>query len=241
MKITFPECQIELTANEAITMYDYFHMKDSGVQLLKEIDRYRDMLGSVDERPKNTYHKPQEEEGLKPDDFRPAVNEGDKDFSIEEFFTPEPEAEEGENQEEGFPIGGFEIEPGEEPAREGEAVIQHAEKKELMAKLKVMKEEKPKEPKKIKGGIKHQRPIDVQMSDGNWVTFMSCSAALRALGINIKGHGSLWYALQHNTPFRGRKVRYHVEGENQQSDLDACLAEIEARNKEPYQPSRKIE
>lgn len=124
MKITFPECQIELTANEAITMYDYFHMKDSGVQLLKEIDRYRDMLGSVDERPKNTYNKPQEEEGLKSSDFRPAVNEGDKDFSIEEFFTPEPEAE---------------------------------------------------------------------------------------------------------------------EGENQQSDLDACLAEIEARNKEPYQPSRKIE
>lgn len=91
MKITFPECQIELTANEAINMYDYFHMKDSGVQLLKEIDRYRDMLGSVDERPKNTYNKPQEEEGLKSDDFRPAVNEGDKDFSIEEFFTPESE------------------------------------------------------------------------------------------------------------------------------------------------------
>ena len=204
--------------------------------LLKVIDRYRDMLGSVDERPKNTYNKPQEEEGLKSDDFRPAVNEEDKDFSIEEFFTPKPEAEEGENQEEGSPIGGFVTEPGEEPERCGEGVIQHAEKKEPMAKLKVMKEEKPKEPKEIKGGIKHKRPIDVQMSDGSWVTFMSCSAAMRA----IKGHGSLWYALQHNTPFRGSKVRYHVEEENQQSELDACLKEIEERNKKPYEPSRKI-
>ena len=202
MKITFPECQIELTTNEAITMYDYFHIKDSGVQLLEEINRYRELVELVDERPKNTYNKPQEEEGLKSDDFRPAENEAVEERSIEEFFKPEPEEEEWENTVE-----------------ELENLINGAV------------EEKPvKKPKAKNDHSRTPKPVDVLTKYG-WKTFESQEKAAKYLKA---APSHIQKALKTNNICKGFLVRYS------NPELNACLAEIEARNKEPYQPSRKI-
>lgn len=44
MKITYPECQIEITAEELILLIDRINLNNAGVQLVQEIERIKDDL-----------------------------------------------------------------------------------------------------------------------------------------------------------------------------------------------------
>lgn len=41
MKITYPECQIEISAEEAITLIDHANLIDAGTQLVQEIEKIK--------------------------------------------------------------------------------------------------------------------------------------------------------------------------------------------------------
>ena len=85
------------------------------------------------------------------------------------------------------------------------------------------KKPKPKREKVLK-------KVDVLFGD-DWVTFDSISAAARAIGVL---YNNLTIALRKGTDCKGYKVRYANSG------LDACLAEIEAKNRQPYQPTKPV-
>ena len=44
MKITYPECQIEITAEELILLIDRLNLNNAGAQLVQEIERIKDDL-----------------------------------------------------------------------------------------------------------------------------------------------------------------------------------------------------
>ncbi len=72
------------------------------------------------------------------------------------------------------------------------------------------------------------KKVDVLVKD-DWVTFDSISAAAKAIGVL---YNNLTIALRKGKDCKGHKVRYS------NPELDACLAEIEAKNRQPYQPSK---
>lgn len=81
-----------------------------------------------------------------------------------------------------------------------------------------------------------KRKVDVKV-DQEWYTFNSVNEAAKFIGC---AHNNLSTALQAGKDtYRGHEIRYHVSDEQNQPELDACLAEIAARNKEPYQPDNK--
>lgn len=72
------------------------------------------------------------------------------------------------------------------------------------------------------------KPVDV-LIDGEWVTFESVNKAAKALGVSPAWLGK---SLQLGKTCNGRPVRYS------DPELDASLAEIKERDKQPYQISR---
>ena len=165
MKITYPECQIEISVEEVIALIDHANLNDAGTRLVQEIEDYKERL-------------PEE----MPEENEPTlVDESDK------HKTQDPL--EGVDFEESQP------KPKGKRGKRGNA------------------------PKKV----------DVRLSNGEWFTFDSVSAAAESIGGKPNG---LSTALKNGAKFHGREVRWN------NPELDACLAEIEQSNKTPYQPSR---
>lgn len=79
-----------------------------------------------------------------------------------------------------------------------------------------------------KKGPTAPKPVDV-LIDGEWVTFKSVNKAAIALGVSPAWLGK---SLQLGKTCNGRPVRYS------DPELDASLAEIKERDKQPYQISR---
>lgn len=98
--------------------------------------------------------------------------------------------------------------------------------------------ERSKKAKAIKRNDKHRREkrkVDVKVGE-EWHTFDSVSDAAKFMHVAQR---NLSTALnkEHET-YKGIGIRYHISDNPDQPELDACLAEIEARNKEPYQTSK---
>ena len=66
--------------------------------------------------------------------------------------------------------------------------------------------------------------------EDGWVTFETGTKAAKALGVSLAW---LSKSLKLGKTCNGHHVRYS------NPELDAALAEIEQRNKEPYQPTKK--
>lgn len=79
-----------------------------------------------------------------------------------------------------------------------------------------------------KKGPTAPKPVDVLMDDG-WVTFGSTAKAAKAIGVTTAW---LSKSLQLDKTCNGFHVRYN------NPELDASLAEIKERNKQPYEISR---
>lgn len=79
-----------------------------------------------------------------------------------------------------------------------------------------------------KKGPTAPKPVDVLMDDG-WVTFSSTAKAAKAIGVTTAW---LSKSLQLDKTCNGFHVRYN------NPELDASLAEIKERNKQPYEISR---
>ena len=47
MKITYPECQIEISVEEVITLMDHANLTDAGTRLVHEIEDYKEKLHEV--------------------------------------------------------------------------------------------------------------------------------------------------------------------------------------------------
>lgn len=53
MKITFPECQIEMSAEELILLIDHTNLIHAGTRLVKEIDSYKEHLPGLEPDDRN--------------------------------------------------------------------------------------------------------------------------------------------------------------------------------------------
>ena len=74
------------------------------------------------------------------------------------------------------------------------------------------------------------RKVDVQAEDGTWTTFDTVTEAASHLGVKAP---SVSLACRNEKKVKGHAVRYH-------SDMDDFMAEIEASNKKPYQPTPPV-
>ena len=94
--------------------------------------------------------------------------------------------------------------------------------------------------KAIKRNEKHRwerRKVDVKVA-GEWHVFDSVSEAAKFIGCQ---QNNLSTALnKERETYKGYEIRYHISDNPNQPDLDAVLAEIEERNRQPYECSRPI-
>ena len=100
--------------------------------------------------------------------------------------------------------------------------------------------ERSKQAKAIKRNEKHRwerRKVDVKVA-GEWHVFDSVSEAAKFIGCQ---QNNLSTALnKERETYKGYEIRYHISDNPNQPDLDAVLAEIEERNRQPYECSRPI-
>lgn len=81
---------------------------------------------------------------------------------------------------------------------------------------------------KAKGRPKRKK-VDVKFETG-WKTFASASEAAKAIGVKYK---TFYHNLTNGQPCKKHQIRFH-------SEMDDIMAEIEASNKKPYQPTPPI-
>lgn len=232
MKITYPECQIEIDVDEFIELNDYY-------EELKAV------------------WSPPELHGINPVDFdKFRLNVKDKEWLVEALKdsfgklhkhlldstdpntnrhgdgivhlihkepalkSQDPELEPEEDPTPTFEPGGIIGEGESEP--EGEKVIRMSKemKKAVVEKTPYVGRKKP------SGKTKK---VDILFESG-WKTFDSVTKGAKAIDARLN---HLSYALLNGKTCNGHHVRYHEA-------IDDCLAEIEARNKKPYEPSKPI-
>jgi hypothetical protein len=214
MKITYPECQVEITAEELITVIDRLNLYSAGARLVKAIEEIK-----INLRPEDF---PQDGDGEAPEP---------KPYPKEEEPTPtyEPGGIIGDGNSSKSGEG---ILPAGLPAAVKEA-LKHPHvvrtKCEAFNGVKGRKHESTEEAPEKKPVVK-SKSVDVLMEDG-WVTFETGTKAAKALGVSLAW---LSKSLKLGKTCNGHQVRYS------NPELDAALAEIEQRNKEPYEPSKKV-
>lgn len=194
MKITYPECQVEITAEEFITVIDHFTTKVTC----------------------NTAHT-FEPGGFVPDDEQPAPK-------------PYPNLTDNEaivQRGEGFMQF---IKQGLEDAEaQGKLPEVKIPTEEVPAPVEIPKERKNESTKKKKASGKPKK-VEILFTTG-WKTFDSVSEAAKAIGVNYK---TFYHNLTHGKPCNGHQVRYA------DPELDASLAEIKERDRQPYRPSKPV-
>lgn len=210
MKITTQRISIEGTVGELVTLLQWISTQSSWRRMKAAEQAF---LNEVDDLEKK------HPEFFVDDDKQPEIT-GDE---VPGYLPPEEDAE-----------------PVPEPGTPEEKTEDDTIPVTVTYKRKKPKDtEKSKKAKAIKRDEKHRwekRKVDVKVQD-EWYTFNSVADAAKFIGAS---RNNLSTALQKEQPtYRGHEVRYHVSDKQEQPELDAILAEIEARNKEPYQPDNK--
>lgn len=205
MKITYPECQVEITAEELITVIDRLSLYSAGASLVKAIEDIK-----INLRPEDF---PQDGDGEAPEP---------KPYPSEE--EPAPTYEPGGIIGDSSPSqSGERIIPGGLPA-----AVKEALKHPHVVRKKGHNPESTEEAPEKKTVIK-SKSVDILMEDG-WVTFETGTKAAKALGVSLAW---LSKSLKLGKTCNGHHVRYH-------SEMDDIMAEIQERNKEPYQTSKPV-
>ncbi len=235
MKITYPECQIDITAEEVITLIDHFktevttnvtHFIDPGV-----------IINTDDEMPEpKPYPKPDET-------ISPETPEDDAIFSaaMRRFFESEEKRQLMEDKL-------------TEQSRQRivdcentlEEVINGGDTKSVTCALAGLEdawhqaETKPVETPEPTPAKSKREPAPTKrktnskkvqvLFENGWKTFSSISEAAKAIDARLN---HLSHALINGKTCNGHHVRYH-------SEMDDIMAEIQERNKEPYQTSKPV-
>ena len=233
MKITYPECQIEISVDEVIELNNYYEEQKTVITC-----RPPELHGlnpvDFDKFRLNVKDKEWLEETLKDslgklhkqllDSTDPNRHGDGIEHLIHEEPAPEsqdPELEPEEDPTPTFEPGGIIGEGESEP--EGEKVIRMSKemKKAIVEKTPYVGLKKP------SGKAKK---VDVLFETG-WKTFGSLTAAAKAIDAHLN---HLRHALMTGKTCNGHHVRYS------NPELDAALAEIEEGKKKPYQPTPPV-
>ena len=228
MKITYPECQIDITAEEVITLIDHFKTKVT-TNVTHTIDPGV-IINTDDEMPEpKPYPKPDET-------ISPETPEDDAIFSaaMRRFFESEEKrqlmedklTEKGnqyivacENTLEDAVNGG-----NAESVKSALAGLDEAWYQAEQEIVPTMPAPKP----KAKGRPKRKK-VDVMFETG-WKTFASVSEAAKAIGVNYK---TFYHNLTNGQTCKKHQIRFH-------SHIDDVMAEIEERNRKPYQTTPPV-
>lgn len=233
MKITYPECQIEISVDEVIELNNYYEEQKTVITC-----RPPELHGlnpvDFDKFRLNVKDKEWLEETLKDslgklhkqllDSTDPNRHGDGIEHLIHEEPAPEsqdPELEPEEDPTPTFEPGGIIGEGESEP--EGEKVIRMSKemKKAIVEKTPYVGRKKP------SGKAKK---VDVLFETG-WKTFGSLTAAAKAIDARLN---HLSHALMTGKTCNGHHVRYS------NPELDAALAEIEEGKKKPYQTTPPV-
>jgi hypothetical protein len=231
MIITYSECQIEITAEEVITLIDHFktevttnvtHSIDPGV-----------IINTDDEMPEpKPYPKP--DETISPDtpeDYaifsaaaRRFSESEEKRLLMEDKLT-----EKGkqyivacENTLEEAINGGH-----AESVKSALVGLDEAWYQAEQEIVPIMPAPKP----KAKGRPKRKK-VDVKFETG-WKTFASASEAAEAIGVNYK---TFYHNLTTGKPCKKHQIRFHSD----MDEINEIMAEIEERNRKPYQTTPPV-
>lgn len=228
MKITYPECQIEITAEEVITLIDHFK-----TEVTTNVTPFIDpgvIINTDDEMPEPKPY-PTPDETISPD-----TPEDDAIFSAgaRRFFESEEKRQlmedkltkqglqrivDCENTLEEAVNGG-----DAESVKSALAGLDEAWYQAEQEIVPTVPAPKP----KAKGRPKRKK-VDVKFETG-WKTFASASEAAKAIGVKYK---TFYHNLTNGQPCKKHQIRFH-------SEMDDIMAEIEASNKKPYQPTPPI-
>lgn len=228
MKITYPECQIDITAEEVITLIDHFK-----IEVTSDIEPSIDpdvIINKDDEIPEpRPYPNPDET-------ISPIPPEGDAIFSAaaRRFFESEEKRllMEDKLTEKGKQYIVACENTLEEAINGGSAVSVNAALSGLEDAWCLAEQEivptMPAPKPKAKGRPKRKK-VDVKFETG-WKTFASASEAAKAIGVNYK---TFYHNLTTGQPCKKHQIRFH-------SDIDDIMAEIYERNRTPYQPTPPV-
>ena len=267
MKITYPECQIEISTEEIIDLLNHFVESTSSRQ--HEIQEDPSIESTSSRQHESTEVRKSLYKTICCPECGHKFKEEVPDFMNGEFATICPNC--------GTRISGVRAgneivimtlppkeQEDEQPApkpypnlTDNEAIVQHGEGflhfikqgleeaeaqgklPEELTQVEIPKEEntpveipierKNESTKKKKASSKPQK-VEILFETG-WKTFDSVSEAAEALGVNYK---TFYHNLTHGKPCKKHQVRYA------NPELDASLAEIKERDRQPYQPSKPI-
>lgn len=233
MKITYPECQIEISVDEVIELNNYYEEQKTVITCRPpelhglnpvDFDKFRlnvkdkewleetlkDSLGKLHNQLLDSTDPNRHGDGIEHlIHEEPATESQDPELEPEEDPTP--------TFEPGGIIGEGESEP------EGEKVIRMSKemKKAIVEKTPYVGRKKP------SGKAKK---VDVLFETG-WKTFGSLTAAAKAIDARLN---HLSHALMTGKTCNGHHVRYS------NPEVDAALAEIEEGKKKPYQTTPPV-
>ena len=226
MKITYPECQIEISTEEVIDLLDYFEDREPKIECrhgfshlnYKKPELYKPEISEeVKKEIEESLREYLKERGPAFNPFRSTESDSQPDpnpypnLTDQEAIIP--------RQDVGGPISSvrFNIgKPNPYPT------------KEVPAPVEIPKECKNESTKKKKASGKPKK-VDILFTTG-WKTFDSVSEAAKSIGINYK---TFYSNLTHGKPCNGHQVRYH-------SEMDDIMAEINESNRKPYEPSKPV-
>ena len=228
MKITYPECQIDITAEEVIKLIDHFKTEVT-TNATPSIDP--DVIINTDDEMPEPKPYPTPDETISPD-----TPEDDAIFSAgaRRFFESEEKRQLMEDKltEKGKQyivacentledaVNGDDAE-SVKSALAGLEDAWHQAEQEIVPTV-------PAPKPKAKGRPKRKK-VDVKFETG-WKTFASASEAAKAIGVKYK---TFYHNLTNGQPCKEHQIRFH-------SEMDDIMAEIKASNKKPYQPTPPI-
>lgn len=226
MKITYPEFQLEISVDELIELNDHYEpqiqWRPPELQGLKPVDFKHFGLTEeakewLEETLKGSIKKINEQMLAATD---PARRGAGLVPHIKEDPEPVPYPQDEEAPAPTYEPGGI-VGNGESQV-EGEKVMQMHTMPEPVKKA--VAKEKPKKKKTHRG-----KQIDVLFGE-EWKTFASASEAAKAIGVKYK---TFYHNLTTGQPCKKHQIRFH-------SEMDDIMAEIDASNKKPYQPTPPI-
>ena len=234
MKITYPECQIEISTKEVIDLLDYFREIKPSTEVKIERKELEEMMNRhFVERTKSRKHENPKEPENHEEEPAPTFEPGG--------FVPDDE------QPEPKPYPNLTDHEAIVQRGEGfkDLIMQGLKEAEAQGKLPEMQIPTEEEPSPVEIPIERKnkstktspkkkasgKPKKVQvLFETGWKTFSSISQAAKAIDARLN---HLSHALLNGKTCNGHQVRYH-------SEMDDIMAEIKERDRQPYQPSKPV-
>lgn len=247
MKITYPECQIELTAEELIVLMGRINLYEAGARLVQLIESYKlDADENPGQQPEPVSY-PKEEEPApveskkKTPKRKPADNPKKVDVLFESGWTTFNSVSAAAKAIDarinhlnhallngktcnGYPVRYTEDAPTFEPG----GIIGPETEQPASGETVTDGHDLPHKINNTAG--RGSRKVDVQMKDGNWVTYDTIKDVAAMLGVTSS---HICTSIRKEKPVKGHAVRYHEE-------MDDIMAEIAASNKKPYQTTPPV-